>query len=180
MIQVDPNNFATLAKEVIKVDPEFKKALKKRLKTAAQPVVEEVKRAALAIPSKGGDVVASRKKKGENLGLRASLANATVSDINPTKKGAIVKIKVSTSKFMAASGRPRSITYYIEGRRKRPWKHPVFADAGVMHGEWKGDWVIQDPHPFLAVTILPHKTEFARQVTQALDDALKDSGLLNP
>jgi len=170
MIDVDPADFARRVKEISQVDPEFKKSIKKRLKTAAEPVVEEVKRAALAIPATR-EVEGTRKKKGENLGLRASLANATISDINPTKKGAILKIRVSTTKFMSASGRPRTIPYYVEGRRKRAWRHPVFGNTEV--------WVAQQSHPFLGVTVLPHKMAFASEVTQALDDALKDSGLLN-
>ena len=172
MIEIDPADFAKRVREISQVDPEFKKAVKKRLKTAAEPVVEEVKRAALSIPAKGGDATAARKKRGENLGLRASLANATISDINPTKKGAILKIRVSTTKFISASGRPRTIPYYMEGRRKRAWRHPVFGN--------RENWVEQKPHPFLGVTVLPHKMKFAGEVTQALDDALKDSGLLNP
>jgi hypothetical protein len=172
MIDIDPTDFAKRVREISQVDPEFKKSIKKRLKTAAEPVVQEVKRAALVIPAKGGDAEASRKKKGENLGLRASLANATIADVNPTKKGAILKIRVSTSKFMSASGRPRTIPYYMEGRRKRAWRHPVFGN--------RENWVAQQPHPFLGVTVLPHKMKFASEVTQALDDALKDSGLLNP
>jgi hypothetical protein len=172
MIEIDPTDFAKVVKEISAVDPNFKKAIKKRLKTAAEPVVEEVKRAALAIPAKNGDATATRKKRGENLGLRASLANATISDINPTKKGAILKIRVSTTKFISASGRPRTIPYYMEGRRKRAWRHPVFGN--------RENWVEQKPHPFLGVTVLPHKMKFAGEVTQALDEALKDSGLLNP
>jgi len=171
MIEIDPTDFAKVVKEIAQVDPSFKKTIKKRLKAAAEPVVEEVKRAALAIPAKGGDAEASRKKKGEFLGLRASLANATISDINPTKKGAILKIRISTTKFMAASGRPRSIPYYMEGRRKRQWRHPVFGNTE--------NWVVQQSHPFLGVTVLPHKMVFAGEVVQALEDALKDSGLLN-
>ena len=167
MIEIDPADFAKRVKEISQVDPEFKKSIKKRLKTAAEPVVEEVKRAALSIPA-----TAARKRKGESLGLRASLANATISDINPTKKGAILKIRISTTKFISASGRPRTIPYYMEGRRKRAWRHPVFGN--------RENWVEQKAHPFLAVTVLPHKMVFAGEVTQALDDALKDSGLLNP
>jgi len=172
MIEIDPTDFAKVVKEISQVDPSFKKTIKKRLKTAAEPVVEEVKRAALAIPAKGGNAELARKKKGEFLGLRASLANATISDINPTKKGAILKIRISTTKFMAASGRPRSIPYYMEGRRKRDWRHPVFGNTE--------NWVIQKSHPFLGVTVLPHKMKFAGEVVQALEEALKDSGLLNP
>ena len=171
MIEIDPTDFAKVVKDIAQVDPNFKKAVKKRLKMAAEPVVQEVKRAALSIPAKGGEAVSGRKKKGESLGLRASLANATISDVNPTKKGAILKIRVSTTKFLSASGRPRTLPYYMEGRRKKAWRHPVFGN--------RENWVQQQPHPFLAVTVLPHKIAFAGQVTQALDDALKDSGLLN-
>jgi hypothetical protein len=171
MIEIDPTDFAKVVKEISAVDPNFKKAVKKRLKTAAEPVVEEVKRAALAIPAKNGEARVSRKKRGESQGLRVSLANATISDINPTKKGAILKIRVSTSKFMSASGRPRTLPYYMEGRRKRAWRHPVFGN--------RENWVEQKSHPFLGVTVLPHKMKFAGEVTQALDEALKDSGLLN-
>ena len=59
----------------------------------------------------------------------------------------------------------------MEGRRKRAWRHPVFGN--------RENWVEQKSHPFLAVTVLPHKMQFAGEVTKALDDALKDSGLLN-
>lgn len=170
MIDLDPTDFAKVVKEVQQVEPEFRKNVKKRLKQAAEPIVQEVKQAALNIPSSKGDVTQTRKKKGENLGLRASLANAVQADINPTKKGAIAKIRVSTTKFMSASGRPRTLPYYMEGRRKRAWRHPVFGNRDV--------WVAQSPHPFLGVTVKPHKEEFATAVVKALDDALADSGLL--
>lgn len=170
MVDLDAADFAKRVREIQKVEPEFRKNVKKRLKLAAEPVVQKVKQAVLNIPSKGGEVSSTRKRKGEYLGLRASLANAAGSDINPTKKGAIVKIRISTTKFMKASGRPRSIPYYVEGRRKRPWKHPVFGNREV--------WPIQPPHPFLGVTIVQYKKEFASQVVDALNDALADSGLL--
>jgi len=171
MIEIDPTDFAKVVKEIAQVDPNFKKVVRKRLKTAAEPVVQEVKRAALAIPAQGGEATAGRKKKGQSLGFRASLANAAISDVNPTKKGAILKIRISTTKFLSASGRPRTLPYYMEGRRKRAWRHPVFGN--------RENWVSQQSHPFLGVTVLPHKKDFANEVVQALDDALKDSGLLN-
>ncbi len=162
--QIDAKEFAAFYKAVAQIDPELKKALRKTMTTLAKPIVADVKAAELAIPSQGGGAVATRKKKGETLGLRASLANATKSDINATGRGAVVHIRVSSSKFMAASGRPRSIPYYMEGRRKRKWRHPVFGN--------KENWVEQSPHPYLAVTVLKHKDNFVAGVADAVNEVL--------
>lgn len=170
-IDIDSKEFAQLVKEVANVDPEFRKSVKKMLKAKAEPIVHEVQQAVLSTPSQKGEVEMGRKKRGVSEGLRSSLARAVVADINPTKRGAIAKIRVSTSKFMNASGRPRTLPYYYEGRRKREWRHPVFGNREV--------WVGQKPHPFLGVTILPHKQEFASAVVEALDEAIKNSGILN-
>jgi hypothetical protein len=170
MLEIDATEFAKLTKEISTVAPDFRKAVRKQLKSAIDPVVEEVKQAALNIPA-SHEVGNTRKKKGENLGLRASIANAVQPVINPTKKGAVAKIKVSTTKFLASSGRPRTLPYYLEGRRKRAWRHPVFGNREV--------WVSQRPHPFLGVTVSKHKEKFATNVVQALDDAIQESGLLN-
>jgi hypothetical protein len=171
MIDIDSTDFAKLVKEVANVEPEFRKSVRKMLKEKADPIVNEVKQAVLATPSHKGEAETGRKKRGENQGLRASLASAVVAEINPTKKGAIAKIRVSTTKFMSNSGRPRTIPYYYEGRRKRAWRHPVFGDREV--------WVEQKPHPFLGVTVAPHKQEFASAVVEALDEAIQSSGILN-
>ena len=171
MIDIDSAEFAKLVKEVANVEPEFRKSVRKMLKEKADPIVNEVKQAVLSIPSEKGEAQTGRKKRGENQGLRASVAGAVVAEINPTKRGAIAKIRVSTTKFMSASGRPRTLPYYLEGRRKRAWRHPVFGDREV--------WVNQKPHPFLGVTVVPHKQEFATAVVQALDEAIQGSGILN-
>lgn len=163
--QIDAKEFAAFYKAVAQVDPELKKALRKTMTTLAKPIVADVKAAELAIPSRGGEAVATRKKKGETLGLRASLANATKSDINATGRGAVVHIRVSSSKFMATSGRPRSLPYYMEGRRKRKWRHPVFGN--------KENWVEQSPHPYLAVTVLKHKDSFVDGVADAVNEVLQ-------
>jgi hypothetical protein len=161
---IDSAEFKAFYKAMTKVDPEVKKAIRKRLMDAAKPIVAEVKQVELNIPATH-EAGATRKKKGENLGLRAALASATKADFNGTSKGAAVHIRVSTTKFMSASGRPRTIPYYIEGRRKRSWRHPVFGNRDV--------WVTQSAHPFLAPTVSAHKEKFAKEVTDAVMDALQ-------
>ena len=131
----------------------------------AKPIVQDVRAAALATPSRGGEVAGMRKKKGELPGFRASLATGTKSDINTTGKGAVMHIRVSTSRFLAVSGRPRTLPYYMEGRRKRKWRHPVFGN--------KEFWVEQNPHPFLTETVIKRKNEFADGLTDAANETLE-------
>jgi len=162
--EIDYKEFGKFYSAMSKVDPEVKKQLRKRLMEAAKPIVDEVKTVELQIPSKSGQAESKRKKRGENLGLRQSLAAATIADLKATKRGGAVHIRVSTTRFMAASGRPRTLPYYMEGRRKRPWRHPVYGN--------RENWVTQRPHPFLGVTVMKHKNEFEKQVTSAVLDAI--------
>ena len=161
---IDSKEFGDFYRAMSKIDPEVKKQLRKRLTDAAKPIVDEVRSVELQIPAKAGSAASKRKKRGETLGLRQSLAAATVSEIKATKRGGAVHIRVSTTRFMAASGRPRTLPYYMEGRRKRPWRHPVYGN--------KQNWVTQSPHPFLGVTVQKHKDEFEKEVTSAVLDAI--------
>ena len=163
-VQIDATEFVKFFKVVSQIDPEIKKALRKHLMDKAKPVVEEVRQAALSIPS-SRSAGETRKKKGASLGLRASIAAAVKSDFNGTRRGAVVHIRVSKTRFLAVSGRENtSLPYYMENRRKRPWRHPVFGNREV--------WVEQDKHPFLAVTVFKHKQEFVNSIQAAVDETL--------
>ena len=100
------------------------------------------------------------------MGLRKSLSLAAKHEIRATKKGAVVHFRIGTKTFMAASNMPRTIPYYVEGRRKRPWRHPVFGNPDV--------WVQQEPHPFLNSTVMSHKNDFLTGMQRAVDDALDE------
>lgn len=163
-IKVDSKEFTEFYKVLSKVDPELKKAIRKRLIAFAKPVVEEVKQAERSISS-NRQAGQSRKKKGESLGLRNSLAAATKADFNGTGRGGVVHIRVSSSRFITVSGRPRTLPYYMEGRRKRDWRHPVFGNKEV--------WVKQTPHPYLYNTVYTHKDSFEKAVGQAVEEALQ-------
>lgn len=163
-IKMDAKELAIFYKALGQVDPELRKALRRRLTALAKPIVEEVKQAELAIPSRKGSAGGTRKKKGATLGLRASLANATKADFATMGHGAAVHIRVSSSKFISVSGRPRTIPYYMEGRRKRAWRHPVFGN--------KENWVTQKGHPFLMGTVRKHKDDFEKSCIEAVNDIL--------
>jgi hypothetical protein len=178
MIEVKAEEFGDYYKRIGKVDAEIRKALRRRLTAAAKPVVQEVKQAALSIPSKGGEASTKRRKSGETAGLRASLALATQSYFYATAKGGGVKIRVSRSKFEAVSGRPNTIPYYVEGRRKRAWKHPVFEKTkGPISSGNAQNWITQKPSPFLGVTVVKHKDAYGREVVEAINDAIKECNI---
>ena len=164
--QVDSKELVAFYKALAQFNPELKKALRKRLIDLAKPVVAEVKAAELALPSKGGEVLQTRKKKGSHLGFRASLAAATKADFNGTGHGAALHVRVSTSRFLTVSGRPRTLPYYMEGRRKRPWRHPVYGN--------KNNWVTQKSKPFLGEIVSRNKPAFALAVENAVNDVVKE------
>lgn len=171
-IKIDSDEFKAYYKAISKIDNELGKELRKRIMNMTKPVVEEVKRAALAIPAKEGVGETRHKKDGPTLGLRASLAASVKAEVNKTGRGAAVHIRISRSRFMAISGRPNKVAWYMEGRPKRPWRHPVWATKGATQGSWQGKWVTQQAHPFLSVTIYPHKEQFATEIVGALEAAL--------
>lgn len=178
MIEVKAEEFGDYYKRIGKVDVEIRKALRRRLTAAAKPVVAEVKQAALSIPAKGGNAVVKRRKSGETVGLRASLAMATQSYFYATAKGGGIKIRVSRSKFEAVSGRPNTIPYYVEGRRKRAWKHPVFEKTkGPVTSGNAENWITQKPSPFLGVTVQKHRDAYGKEVTAAITDAIKECNI---
>ena len=163
--KVDSKELVAFYKALAQFDPELKKALRKRLIDLAKPVVAEVKAAELGLPS-NREVGGTRKKKGGYLGFRASLAAATKADFNGTGRGAALHVRVSTSRFLAVSGRPRTLPFYMEGRRKRQWRHPVYGN--------KDNWVGQKPKPFLGEIVSRNKPAFALAVNNAVEDVVKE------
>lgn len=162
-IKIDADEFKEYYRAISKIDVELGKEMGKRMRQLAKPIVEEVRQAVLGLPSKG-EVGNTRATKGKTLGLRATIAASTKADINKNGRGAAVHIRVSKSKMLAIGGRPVSVAYYLEGRPKRPWRHPVFGN--------RENWVEQSARPFLGKTIYPHKEQFATEIIQILEDTL--------
>ena len=174
-INYDSPDLVKFYKAVKSVDVEAQKALRKRLTATVKPIVQEVRQAALAIPSTHGD-----SQSGSTMGLRAGIAAATQSKVNPanSKKGFSIRIRVSGSTFAAKTGKYRKLPRYVEGLSKRPWRHPVFATKGTTGGTWSGAWVTQSKHPFLLSTVLPHRKEIEEEVSKAFIDAMLETKLI--
>ena len=159
---IDRSEFISFYKSVGEVNPEIQKSMRKRLNVVGRSIVAEVKKTVLDLPSK---VEKGDAPKGyENLfSLRRAIASSVKSRFSATGKGGALQIRVSSTEFTALSGRPRTIPYYLEGRRKR-WRHPVFGDRNV--------WVEQAPKPFLAVTA--YKPQNVDKVYDALRESIDD------
>jgi hypothetical protein len=181
-IQYQAPDYIKFYKAVKSVDIETQKALRKRLSNIAKPIVEEVRQAALSLPSKNGQ--SHRGQRGEGgLGLRAGLAAATQTKINATngRRGFSIRIRLSGTAFEAKTGKSITLPRYIEfGKVKgRIWRHPVFADKGATGGSWKGAWTEQKKTPFLLKTVIPHKDEVRDEVAKAFIDAMVETKLVN-
>jgi hypothetical protein len=175
MIEVKgAKDFHRLATRIGKLDKEVQKELKARLKKAAKPVVVEVKAEALGLPS-GQGKSSIRVKSGQRIGLRAAIAKSVVAEVKTTRAGAGAHIRVKKKKFLAVSGRNNAnLPWYVQGRPKRGWKHPVF--GGNM--DHPADWPIQKPSPYLDETVKKHKGDFAKEVNEAFTDALTKVGIV--
>lgn len=160
---IDRSEFLAFYKAVGEVSPEIQKAMRKRLNAAGRPIVAQVKQAALQIPSnveRGKDQVGDY----DNLfSLRRAISQSVKGRFNGTGKGGVYSIRVSTTDFMALSGRPRTIPYYLEGRKRR-WRHPVFGRREM--------WVDQQAHPFLGVTA--YKPRNVDAIYDALGQSVED------
>jgi len=174
-IFLDSEDLSKLYKATRKVDKDVTKNLRKRILKTTKPIVQEVRVAALAIPSNKGE--GQESSRGQlNIGFRQGLAAATETKINPSSAGTFsVRIRVSGSKFKSKTGKYRTLPRYMEGlSKRRNWRHPVFAEKGATGGTWKGEWSEQKPYPFLLPTVLKHKKEVKEEVVKAFIDALDE------
>lgn len=143
--QIDPRDFGRLMRGIRGFDKSLSTALRKRLRAAAKPAVDEVKATLLAAPSKGG----SKDH------LRRTLADGTKVSIT-TGKDAGITIVTSGAKLPA----PRLAKAY----NKQAFKHPVFGNREV--------WVTEPGHPYFG-RVYRHRPQMRQAALQALADAVK-------
>jgi|GEM_PF-4599017 len=171
-------SWAEFQRRTKRMDDELNRSLRKRMTRIARPIALEVRAAALAIPSKGGATQGYRKKKGVTggAGLRQGIAAAVETKSEATKKGNVsLRIRVSGTKFSRATGKPTSLPRYMEGKSRKPWRHPIFVPEDKMPGE-PGQWAAQSAHPFLLPTVLPHRPDVERAIRLAVEDAAREIG----
>jgi hypothetical protein len=144
----------------------------KAIRAAAKPVVTDVKRAVMAVPSSHGSRGSSsrirraahqtaRFKSGKQArlrGLRATIAASTGVQTNLSNAKPSVKIVVRRSSLPPDQRRLPSRLNRLSG-----WRHPVFGNREI--------WVNQKGRPYFDVTIRRHTPALRRAVVRAVDRA---------
>lgn len=158
------SDFAKFARAMQGLEKDAKDELNRELRSIGKPILAEVRREALAMPSQG-----NRKVEGPS--LRRGLAGAAQLQLKTIKSGGRVRIRVSGSDFAKRTGKPAKLPRYVEGLSRRRWRHPVFASKGETGGTWKGKWVEQEPRPFLIPTVLRFKPVARKRLLAAYERA---------
>ena len=178
-IFIDASEYAEFYRDIRNVDVEVAKRLRKNITAVVKPITAEVRAAALAIPSGGGEVKAYRKSAGGGkAGLRQGIAAATEHKVVINQRAGFgIRIRVSGSKFAALTGKTRTLPRYMEalGKKFQRWRHPVFVPYAEMPGP-DGSWVSQDAHPFLLPTANKHRDKVTQAVKDAFDEAHRAVG----
>lgn len=159
-VRIDARDLAKLHKALQHMDAKASKQLTSRIRKIGKPILDEVRQAALAIPSSAH----SANKNG--LGMRAGIAAAAELRIGHPRSGAFSRIRISGSKFAARTGKYRKLPRYMEGLSRGSWRRPAHAPKGMVGGKYKGRWVVQQPKPYLLKTVLPRKREVSTAIAQ--------------
>lgn len=167
--RVDTREFAAFYRRTADIDKKAARAINKKLRDIAKPMVAEVGRAAKALPSKN-----ERDPYAHGLGLRDAIAEATEVKVSQSlKKGTLVRIRVSGTKFaVLTGGKYKKLPRYVEGLGKKPWRHPVYADEGSTGGTWSGAWAEQKATPFMVKTLMKHKAQVREALAQVFLDVV--------
>lgn len=130
---------------------EIRKQLTRELRVAARPMVPAVRASIRAIPNSGG----------QSSGLRDRMAKATRLRVNTVGRNAGVAVLVDGKKMPAGQ---KALPSYMEGRNRRPWRHPVFGTD---------TWVTQKPHPYFYRVVVPMGWRGRAAVDRVLHDVTK-------
>lgn len=110
----------------------------KEFRKEARPALQSVRKAALALPSKGQNARRGRPS------LRGALARATVLKTQSARSATLV-IKTDPKRMPDGLG---GLPPYVEGTQNR-WRSPVFGNRDV--------WVGHDAMPFFYATLRPYE-----------------------
>jgi hypothetical protein len=135
---------------------ELRKQLAKELRSEIRPMVQAVKAAWLAAPSRG-HATSSRSRRSEP-NLRTLLAKATAGQVRFTGKEAGVRVRTDGRKLPDGM---KALGGYAEGIRRRGWRHPVFGDTET--------WVQQRAFPRFYRTVQPDESRARQACIDAVD-----------
>ena len=150
---------------------EIQKAMNKRIRAAADPLLKDLRKAVRAVQVKGsrgggsaargyhaGSGKAARKRGG---GLRETVAGAIQLKIQTSGNSVGIKIRVDGTKLPDDQ---RGLAKLLDGQR--PWRHPVFGNTSV--------WVAQQGQPWWTPTIEAAMPGLRTEIAKILDDVVTE------
>jgi anti-sigma factor RsiW len=144
-VQIDPAQFARLMRDVRGFDAELAKAIRRRLRDAADPAVKDVKRRLLSAPSHQ-----------RTHSLRKALAAGTKLSIRTGAGTAGVSIRTTGAKL------PADKQAMVRAFDKRSFRHRVFG---------RDVWKVQPGRPYFGAVLDERKQPMQAAMEHALDDA---------
>lgn len=141
--------FRPVVRAIRKWDTEVRKELRSELKGAGEMIASGARLLADAHSKTAGDTIKVRT------GIQS--------------KKVEVKVKAGSPDVPIAG-------LLEEGNRKQrargKFRHPVFARGGATGGQWKGDWVDQDMHPYLAPVVKLRQAAVVKRVEAAVQRSI--------
>jgi hypothetical protein len=159
------NKLGILSAKLKNADKSIQKSMRQRLRTAAKPLVADVKQAAAFSDTIPRSIVLEMK-------------------YSPNRAGAYIKAKRSKMP-KGKEALPGLMERGSKGSGGKFIRHPVFARTTTsrLTGRSKlrnqydrggATWVNQPTHPFLADTVSKHADDVRRELTKILDDVERD------
>lgn len=146
-------DLARITKALKKMDDkEVVKRFRKELRTAARPLVPQVRASIRAIPS---------KRAYSAKGLRGTMSRATALEVKTAGRQAAVVIRVDGRKMPRGA---RAVAAYMEGSKPR-WRHPVYG---------RNTWVQQPAKPYFYKVMARNGPRARSAVGRVLDGISKD------
>ena len=145
-IRIEAVEFSDLLRQAKEFEPALAKSIRKNIREAAKPAVEDVRRTVLETPTKG-----------RTFGVRRAIAQGVGIRISAAKSGGGVNI--------AASGRklPENRRAMVRLLNKPSWRHPVFGN--------REQWVTQSGRPYFGSVLYRYRDDIRDAVQRALDEA---------
>jgi hypothetical protein len=180
-ISADVRQFIDLSGKTSAVEPKLRRALRRRMKAAAEKAAVDVRAEVLKSPPSGG---VSGRSRGMRRGIASGVRVTLTSTTGASRVGVVVK---STGSGLDPQDRSLARAY-----NKPTFRHPVFggksrargfasALSGVSSGARSLDralasraatkWVEQKGNPYFEDVIVKHAGDVERAVFAAMDEA---------
>jgi len=178
-MSVNASDIKSLARDLkVLGDGHMAKDLYRALRESGLPIVEDVRAAVLAIPSKSDGPTVARSRRAmarfgkskarfktmakfeRKAGLRETIARAVKQSVSAS--GGTITIKVDADML---PNNQRMLPWDLEGVSR--WRHPVYGHDV---------WVTQSSHPFFFPTVQRDLPAFDAAVNKVIDEATAAAG----